>query len=84
VIPTAEAIEERFKVPCISVTGSDVALGEWCFAFPMGSHTDEPIFWADLRAKMVPAASGAPARGCHSATGPDAAGWARAIWWPAG
>ena len=51
VIPTAEAIEERFKVPCISVTGSDVALGEWFFAFPMGSHTDEPIFWADLLAK---------------------------------
>ena len=25
VIPTAEAIAERFKVPCISVTGSDVA-----------------------------------------------------------
>src|SRR5271167_1779186 len=51
VIPTAEAIEERFKVPCISVTGSDVALGEWFFAFPMGSHTDEPIFWSDLLAK---------------------------------
>src|ERR1700759_4036712 len=51
VIPTAEAIEERFKVPCISVTGSDVALGEWLFAFPMGSHTDEPIFWTDLLAK---------------------------------
>ena len=51
VIPTAEAIAERFKVPCISVTGSDVALGEWLFAFPMGSHTDEPIFWSDLLAK---------------------------------
>src|SRR3984885_15403846 len=51
VIPTAEAIAERFKVPCISVTGSDVALGEWFFAFPMGSHADEPIFWADLLAK---------------------------------
>lgn len=50
-IPTREAIEERFKVPCISVTGSDVALGEWFFAFPMGSHTDEPIFWSDLLAK---------------------------------
>ena len=50
-IPTREAIEERFKVPCISVTGSDVALGEWFFSFPMGSHTDEPIFWSDLLAR---------------------------------
>ena len=33
------------------MTGSDVALGEWFFAFPMGSHTDEPIFWSDLLAK---------------------------------
>ena len=37
-IPAREAIEERFKVPCISVTGSDVAVGEWFFSFPMGSH----------------------------------------------
>ena len=51
VIPAKEAIEERFKVPCISVTGSDLALGEWLFAFPMGSHTDEPIVWSDLLAK---------------------------------
>src|ERR1700739_3100862 len=50
-IPIREAIEERFKVPCISVTGSALALGEWLFAFPMGSHTDEPIFWTDLLAK---------------------------------
>ena len=50
-VPTREAIEDRFKVPCISVTGSDVSLGEWLFAFPMGSHTDEPIFWSDLLAK---------------------------------
>jgi ABC-type branched-subunit amino acid transport system substrate-binding protein len=38
-------------VPAISVTGSDEALGEWFFAFPMGSHFDEPIFWTDLLAK---------------------------------
>jgi branched-chain amino acid transport system substrate-binding protein len=50
-IPAREAIEERFKVPAISVTGSDDWLGEWTFAFPMGSMTDEPIFWADLLAK---------------------------------
>ena len=46
-----EALDERFRVPAISVTGSDEALGEWFFAFPMGSHYDEPIFWADLLAK---------------------------------
>ncbi|ORV98298.1 ABC transporter substrate-binding protein [Mycobacterium kyorinense] len=51
VVPTREAIEERFKVPAISVTGSDAALGEWVFSFPMGSLTDEPIFWSDLLAK---------------------------------
>jgi ABC-type branched-subunit amino acid transport system substrate-binding protein len=46
-VPTREAIEERFKVPAISVTGSDDWLGEWTFSLPMGSMTDEPIFWAD-------------------------------------
>lgn len=43
-----DALDERFRVPAISVTGSDEALGEWFFAFPMGSHFDEPIFWTDL------------------------------------
>jgi len=50
-VPTREAIEERFLVPAISVTGSDDWLGEWTFAFPQGSLTDEPIFWADLLVK---------------------------------
>ena len=50
-VPTREAIEERFKVPAISVTGTDDWLGEWTFAFPQGSMTDEPIFLADLIAK---------------------------------
>jgi len=50
-VPTREAIEERFRVPAISVTGSDDFLGEWTFSFPQGSLTDEPIFWADLLAK---------------------------------
>ena len=49
--PTREAIEERFKVPAIAVTGTDDWLGEWTFAFPQGSMTDEPIFIADLVAK---------------------------------
>src|ERR1700716_2331525 len=50
-VPTREAINERFRVPAISVTGSDDALGEWFFSFPQGSLTDEPIFWSDLLAK---------------------------------
>jgi ABC-type branched-subunit amino acid transport system substrate-binding protein len=50
-VPTREAIEERFKVPALSVTGSDAALGEWFFSFPQGSLTDEPIFWSDLLTK---------------------------------
>ena len=56
-VPTREAIEERFKVPALSVTGSDDWLGEWTFSFPQGSLTDEPIFWADL------ARQGRPHRG---------------------
>jgi ABC-type branched-subunit amino acid transport system substrate-binding protein len=51
VVPTREAIEERFKVPAISVTGTDDWLGEWTFSFPQGSMTDEPIFLVDLIAK---------------------------------
>jgi ABC-type branched-subunit amino acid transport system substrate-binding protein len=51
VVPIREAIEARFNVPAISVTGSDAALGEWVFSFPQGSLTDEPIFWSDLLAK---------------------------------
>jgi ABC-type branched-subunit amino acid transport system substrate-binding protein len=50
-VPTREAIEERFRVPAISVTGTDDWLGEWTFSFPQGSLTDEPIFWAELLAK---------------------------------
>src|SRR5262245_39590234 len=52
VVPTKEAIEERFHVPAISVTGSEEWLGEWTFALSMGSMTDEPIFWAQLLAKQ--------------------------------
>src|SRR6476661_10921914 len=50
-VPTREAIEQRFHVPAISVTGTDDWLGEWTFSLPMGSMTDEPIFWAHLLAK---------------------------------
>lgn len=50
-VPTREAIQERFRVPGIAVTGTDDWLGEWTFSFPQGSMTDEPIFWADLLGK---------------------------------
>ena len=45
-VPTREAIEERFKVPAISMTGTEDWLGEWTFSLSLGSITDEPIFWA--------------------------------------
>ena len=50
-VPTREAIEDRFRVPAISCTGTDDWLGEWTFALPQGSMTDEPIFWSDLLVK---------------------------------
>src|ERR1700746_1841747 len=50
-VPTREAIEERFRIPALSGTGSDDGLGEWTFSSPQGSLTDEPIFWADLLTK---------------------------------
>lgn len=50
-VPSREAIEERFKVPAMSMTGTDDWLGEWTFSLPQGSLTDEPIFWAELLAK---------------------------------
>ena len=50
-VPTHEAIEARFHVPAISVTGAEDWLGEWTFSLPQGSMTDEPIFWVQLLAK---------------------------------
>ena len=50
-IPMREAIEKRFQVPAISCSGSDEWLGEWTFALPQGSMTDEPILWAQILAK---------------------------------
>jgi ABC-type branched-subunit amino acid transport system substrate-binding protein len=51
-VPTREAIETRFQVPAISVAGADDWLGEWTFALPQGSMTDEPVVWAHLIAKQ--------------------------------
>jgi branched-chain amino acid transport system substrate-binding protein len=50
-VPVKEAIEQRFHVPAISVTGTEDWLGEWTFSLSMGSMTDEPVFWAHLIAK---------------------------------
>jgi ABC-type branched-subunit amino acid transport system substrate-binding protein len=50
-VPVKEAIEERFHVPAISVTGTEDWLGEWTFSLSMGSMNDEPVFWAHLIAK---------------------------------
>lgn len=58
-VPTKEAIEERFHVPAMSMTGTEDWLGEWTFALPQGSLTDEPIFWADLIARAGHATVGA-------------------------
>ena len=45
--PTKVEIERRFEVPALSVTGSEAWLGPWTFALPMGSLTDEPVFWVE-------------------------------------
>src|SRR6187431_2025267 len=46
-VPTKVEIERRFEVPALSVTGSEAWLGPWTFSLPMGSLTDEPVFWAE-------------------------------------
>ena len=45
--PTRVEIDRRFEVPAISVTGSEAWLGPWTFSLPMGSLTDEPVFWVE-------------------------------------
>ena len=44
-------IERQFRVPAISVCGSEHWLGEWTFLLNNGSMTDEPILWAHLMRK---------------------------------
>jgi hypothetical protein len=50
-VPTKLEIERRFHVPSVSMCGSEDFLGEWTFALPMGSHEEEPVFWAQLLVK---------------------------------
>jgi ABC-type branched-subunit amino acid transport system substrate-binding protein len=46
-------IDRRFRVPAISICGSEHWLGEWTFLLNNGSMTDEPILWAHLMAKFA-------------------------------
>jgi ABC-type branched-subunit amino acid transport system substrate-binding protein len=50
-VAVREAIEDRLRVPAISMSGADDWLGEWTFSLPQGSFTEEPIFWADMLTK---------------------------------
>ena len=50
-VAVREEIERQFRVPAISVCGSEDWLGEWTFLLNNGSMTDEPILWAHLMAK---------------------------------
>src|SRR4029079_6548812 len=57
-IPLRAEIEKRFRVPAISLCGADDWLGEWTFALPAGSMTDEPILLAHLIARAGLASAG--------------------------
>jgi ABC-type branched-subunit amino acid transport system substrate-binding protein len=46
-----EEIERRFRVPAITMAGSDKWLGEWTFNLCNGSMSDEPAFIANLCAR---------------------------------
>jgi ABC-type branched-subunit amino acid transport system substrate-binding protein len=50
-VAVRDEVERRFRVPAISVCGSEHWLGEWTFLLNNGSMTDEPILWAHLMAK---------------------------------
>lgn len=47
-VPTKLEIDKRFHVPSVSMCASEDFLGEWTFSLPMGSHAEEPLFWAKL------------------------------------
>lgn len=49
--PVRAAIEERFRVPALTLCGLEEWMGEWTFSLPVGSMTDEPRAWARLAAK---------------------------------
>jgi branched-chain amino acid transport system substrate-binding protein len=50
-VAVRDEVERRFRVPAISVCGSEDWLGEWTFLLNNGSMSDEPILWAHLMAK---------------------------------
>lgn len=45
------AIEERFRVPALTMCGLEEWMGPWTFSLPLGSMSDEPRAWARLVAK---------------------------------
>jgi ABC-type branched-subunit amino acid transport system substrate-binding protein len=50
-VPVREEIERRFRVPSISLCGSDEWHGEWTFSLSNGSLTDEGYVLANLCAR---------------------------------
>ena len=64
-------------MPAISVTGTEDWLGEWTFALPQGSMTDEPIFWAQLLAKGGHADGRVPRSSSRSSASPTSGTSAR-------
>jgi ABC-type branched-subunit amino acid transport system substrate-binding protein len=58
VVAVRTEIERRFRVPAISVCGSEDWLGKWTFLLNNGSMTDEPILWAHLMAQAGQATAG--------------------------
>jgi ABC-type branched-subunit amino acid transport system substrate-binding protein len=47
-VPMREEIERRFRIPSISLCGTDAWHGEWTFSLSNGSLTDEPYVIANL------------------------------------
>ncbi|QLL08822.1 ABC transporter substrate-binding protein [Mycobacterium vicinigordonae] len=46
VVPLRAHVDETAKVPIITLSGSEGALGEWCFALNNGSMAEEPVMLA--------------------------------------
>ncbi|MCV7369374.1 hypothetical protein CRI77_13365 [Mycolicibacterium duvalii] len=46
VVPLSPHVESTARVPIITLSGSEGALGEWCFALNNGSMAEEPVMLA--------------------------------------
>ena len=51
-LPLKQAIEEKHRVPAITMCAIEEWMGEWTFAMPLGSMPEEPRAWARLIAKQ--------------------------------